>query len=52
MTPRAISITMNSVDASRNASRFVFSSSSSVKTGTKAAESAESAKSERTTFGM
>jgi hypothetical protein len=43
---------MKSVEASRNASAFFFFSSSSEKTGMKAPEGAESAKSERTVFGI
>ena len=43
---------MKSVEARRNASRFLPSSWSSVKIGTNAALSAESANSERTTLGI
>src|SRR4051794_11110495 len=49
--PRTVKINRNSVDASRNASRRRPCSSSSVKTGTKAALRAASAKRLRTTFG-
>ncbi len=51
IAPRTSRITKNSVEASRKASLRLFWSSSSVKTGTKAAEIAASANSERTRFG-
>jgi hypothetical protein len=49
---RAANITMNSVDARRNASARRFFSSRSEKTGIKAPLSAESANSDRTVFGI
>ena len=51
ITPRATRISPNSAPASANASLRFFCSSSSVKTGTKAAVSAESATSARIRFG-